>query len=49
MYNNQILITTEMLNKLKMLMDWQLKQLGISPESVTKAVLLYDKNHNRKE
>ena len=43
MYDNQILITTDMLNKLKMLTDWQLKQIGIDPESVTKAVLLHDK------
>lgn len=36
---HQITITTEKLKKLAMLADWQLEQMGISPESVTTAIL----------
>ena len=40
---NQILITNETLASLSMLADWQLRQMGIDPDSVTSAILNLEK------
>lgn len=38
--NNTILISDDLLRQFSMLADWQLKQMGIDPTSVTEAASL---------
>ena len=39
---NTVKITDEFLNRLRMLADWQIKEMGFDPDSITEACSKYD-------
>ena len=44
---NTVKITDEFLNRLRMLADWQIKEMGFDPDSITEACSKYDEQSNR--